>query len=75
MGDDPFSPGFLLFRLRRSLAGPQRQAPFARKGDNSVINDWTHSVSVEGRDFEDDLGRYRLFFDVSPVETNDEVHI
>lgn len=75
MADDAFSRGSLHVSADEILAGPQRQQPFQRKDDSSVIADWTHSVTVEGRDFGNDLGRYQLFFDVTRVDTNDAVQI
>lgn len=66
VGDDPFNPESLDLRWEDLQPNSPRpiQPPLQRNDDPRTIANWTHRVTLSGRDSGNDLGQYALYFRV-----------
>jgi hypothetical protein len=67
MGDDPYGPGAIRLgwdELYELATDPAQKPPLTHPHDPKTIDNWTHSVIVDGTDDGGDHGRYEVAFKV-----------
>jgi hypothetical protein len=61
MSDDPYNPGVISISASEMMQIPPVQQ-YSRQDDPSIIIDYTHRITIQGRDHEDDIGQIALLF-------------